>query len=278
MESPTIWCIVPFSRPQYAQDIYSRFSRQSYPNKKLVVVENGKGIGTWKRLGLEPDLLLTSGPHQSWAKNEGILQLKRMGKDEDYWTTWDDDDYYSKLYIEELATNVHKADVIGKAKSFVKLTDDRLYLISKPSENSILDKKWVVHGPTITARVGDSLLFEYLPFAEDLKFVEQMKEQGARIYVTSRYNWCYRRNANTNHTWQISDNEFKFANSGSFIDYGPIDYDIVDGKKEAEGTIIYCDKIDLRSSFTYKQTLSATGGSPDYVLDALAKQLFGEIK
>jgi glycosyltransferase involved in cell wall biosynthesis len=274
--SPTIWCIVPFSRPEYIQSIFDRFVSQTYHNKKLVVVENGNGVGTCKKHGLEPDLLLTSGKHQSWAKNEGILKLRSMGRHSDYWTTWDDDDYYGDRYLEELAANVHKGDVIGKARSFVKLTDDHLYLMSKPLENSLLDNKWVVHGPTITARVSDSLLFEHLPFAEDLKFVEQMRDQGADIYVTSKYNWCYMRNARANHTWQISDDEFKFAHSGHFYDYGRIDFDIVDGKKDVEGTVVYCDRINIHDSFTYQQTLRSTGGQPEDILEALAKQTFGE--
>jgi glycosyltransferase involved in cell wall biosynthesis len=274
--NPTIWCIVPFSRPQYAQTIFQRFAAQTYPNKKLVLVENGDGEGTCQRLNLKPDLLLTSGKHQSWAKNEGILKLRALGHTRDFWTTWDDDDYYGPRYLEELAENLHKGDVIGKSKSFIKLSDDNLYLIDTPPENVALDDKWVVHGPTITARVGESLLFEHQPFAEDLKFVDEMRLQGAKIYVTSRYNWCYRRNASSNHTWQISDDEFKYANSGSFINYGPFDEDVVNGKKEVEGEIVWCNDVNLRNSLIYKEVLKNTGGPSEQVLDALAQQVFSD--
>lgn len=275
MKDPTIWCIVPFSRPKYINSIFDAFKSQTYYKKKLIIVENGKGVGTCKANNLQPDLLLSSEPHQSWAKNEGILKLRAMGCHNDFWTTWDDDDYYGKLHVEEVANNVHKANVIGKAKSFIKLTDDKLYLIDSPPENSMVTSA-IIHGPTITAKVGESLLFEHLPFAEDLKFVEQMREQGATFYVTSRYNWCYIRNNVSEHTWQISDDEFKFANSGAFIDYGPFDKDVVNGKTTKPGTVVFCESVNLRNSFTYKEVIKHTGGTPDEVMNKIAKQLFGD--
>jgi glycosyltransferase involved in cell wall biosynthesis len=276
-KDPTIWCIVPFSRPQYTTNIFRSFANQAYQNKKLVIVENGKAEGTCKALGLEPDLLLQSDPHQSWAKNEGILHLRKLGYSNDFWTTWDDDDYYEcENYLSELAHNIYKADVIGKSKSFVKLSDGNLYLMDYPPENTLLEPgQWVVHGPTITARIGASLLFEHLPFAEDLKFVDQMREQGASVYVTSKYNWCYMRNAGANHTWIISDEEFKYANSGGFINYGPFDPDIINGKKIVPGEMVYSQGIDLRNSLTYKEVQRNTGGSPEEIMDAIARSLFG---
>lgn len=274
MPSKTIWCIVPFSRPEYAQNIFNSFAQQTYQNKKLCIVENGDGVGTCKKHSLVPDLLLSSGKHQSWAKNEGILKLRSLGYN-DFWTTWDDDDYYGPFYLDELSRNLHKGDVIGKSKSFIKLSDDNLYLMDTAPQNILLDKRWVVHGPTITARVQDSLLFEHQPFAEDLKFVDQMREQGADIYVTSKYNWCYMRGDSANHTWKISDDEFKYANSGSLIDYGPFDEDIINGKKEVEGNVIYCDRVDLRNSLIYREVLKSTGGSTEEVFQAMAKQIFG---
>jgi glycosyltransferase involved in cell wall biosynthesis len=275
VKDPTIWCIVPFSRPKYIHRIFESFKAQTYFNKKLVIVENGKGIGTCKAHNLQPDLLLSSGPHQSWAKNEGILKLRALGYGNDFWSTWDDDDYYGPKFLEELAANVHKADVIGKAKSFIKLTDGRLYLIAKPPENSLVTSA-IIHGPTITAKVGESLLFEHLPFAEDLKFVDQMREQGATFYVTSRYNWCYMRNENAEHTWQIGDDEFRFANSGSFIDYGPFDKDVVNGTIQKPGKVVYCESVNLRNSFTYKEVIKHTGGTPDEVMNGIAQKLFGD--
>jgi len=273
---PTIWCVVPFSRPKYAKAIFERFAKQTYADKRLVIVENGAGVGACKKLGLSPDLLLTSGKHQSWAKNEAILKLRALGHSGDYWSTWDDDDYYGPRYLEELAANLHKGDVIGKSRSYIKLSDDHLYLMTSPPQNDVVTQSWVIHGPTITARIGDSLLFEHLPFAEDLKFVHQMKEQGGIAYATSQYNWCYMRGPIRDHTWMISDEEFKFANSNHFIDYGAFDEDVVNGIKEVPGELVVCNSIDIRSSFTYKEVQRSTGGSSDDVLEAIAKQMFGD--
>lgn len=274
MKDQTIWCVVPSSKPQYLPTIFKNFSSQTYHNKKLVVVENGSSIGMCKKLGLQPDLLLESKPHQSWAKNEALLHLKKSNPD-DYWTTWDDDDYYGPAYLDELSKSLGKGDVVGKSNSFVKLTDDRLYWMKAPPENSVLTNKFVIHGPTITARIGDSLLFEHLPFGEDLKFVEQMRELGGTVYATSRYNWCYMRYT-SGHTWHISDDEFKFANSGFFIDCGPLNLDIVNGLVEATGDVVFCDSIDIANSFNYREVCRATGGSTEEVLSAMIQSLTGE--
>jgi glycosyltransferase involved in cell wall biosynthesis len=276
MKDPIIWCVVPSSKPRFLPDIFKNFTSQTYHNKKLVVVENGGSVGMCEKLGLRPDVLLTSKQHQSWAKNEALLYLKKNHPD-DWWTTWDDDDYYGPKYLEELSMSLTKGDVVGKSNSFVKLTDDRLYWMTKPPENSeiTLDSRFVIHGPTITARVQDSLLFEHLPFGEDLKFVEQMRELGGRVYATSKYNWCYMRYSN-NHTWQISDEEFKFTNSEFFIDCGPLNLDIVNGLVEPTGKLIICNSVDIAKTMNYKQVQAATGGSSDEIFATIISQLTGE--
>lgn len=263
----TIWCVVPFSRPRNLELVRQQFEHQTYSDKKLVIVENGDAVGACKLAGFEPDLLLSSRKHQSYAKNKALLALKEIAPD-DYWTTTDDDDYYGPRYLEELAQSLGKGDVIGKSRSFVKLSDGRLYLFDKWAENSICDS--VVHGPTITARIKDSLLFQVEDWGEDLDWVEQMQKLGAKVYATSRYNWCYFRSDNGDgHAWSVSDNEIRFTNSGKLIDYGMFDPDVVDGIKTTVGERVFCDEFDITRSAMYLKIMKETGGK-DFVKEVVA--------
>jgi glycosyltransferase involved in cell wall biosynthesis len=266
--SATIWCVVPFSRPQNLELVRRQFISQSYQNKKLVIVENGSAIGSCKRAGFEPDLLLTSRTHQSYAKNEALLALKEKHGD-DYWTTTDDDDYYGPGYLEELAQSLGKGEVIGKSRSFIRLSDGRLYLIDKWAENELGDS--IVHGPTITARIKDSLLFQVEDWGEDLDWAEEMKRLGARVYSTSRYNWCYFRSSDgEGHAWCVSDNEIRFANSGAMVDYGPFNADIVNGVTHPSGEVVYCNEFDIEGSAMYLKIMKETGGD-EFTKDIVAR-------
>jgi GT2 family glycosyltransferase len=42
---PTLNVIVPFSRPQNIVNVLNNFHRQTYYNKKLIIVENGEATG-----------------------------------------------------------------------------------------------------------------------------------------------------------------------------------------------------------------------------------------
>jgi hypothetical protein len=272
MKDPIIWCIVPFSRPQNFDWVKDHFDKQTYHKKKLVIVENGKAVGTCKKHGFSPDLLLKSKTHQSYAKNEGLIELESRGYSGDVWTTWDDDDYYGPHYLEELAANAHKAEVIGKANSFMRMTDGELYLLGKWAQNDYVN---LIHGPTVTGRVGQSLLFEVIEWGEDLLWTRRMRELGAKVWATSRYNWCYFRYANTKHTWLISDEELKISNSGNLYNYGPFDKDIVDNikKPSSEPQVITYKDFDMSKTMTFKEIRNDTGDMVQSMLWGAARKL-----
>jgi glycosyltransferase involved in cell wall biosynthesis len=259
MKNPTIWCVVPFSRPHQLQWVVDLFKSQTYHNKKLLIVENGQAVGACKKAGIEPDVILTSRPHQSYAKNEALLYLKDNGFGDDIWTTWDDDDYYGPVYLEEIASNIHKGDIVGKTSSFMRLTDGRLYCLTKWPENAEAELPFI-HGPTVTGRVKESILFTYMDWGEDLVWVREMAGYGAKIYRTSRYHWCYFRYPNTKHTWLISDNEIMIGNSGHmFFMSGMFEPDIVNGTCDGLMEPVKVDLSNMEESPVIGQIKRETG-------------------
>lgn len=252
-----IWCIVPFSRPQNLNWVIDGFKSQTYTDKKLIIVENGPAVGACKKAGIQPDVLLTSKKHQSYAKNEALLWLKK-NHPKDWWATWDDDDYYGPQYLQELADNTSKADIIGKASSFMKLTDDRLYMLTRWNQGEA--EQPFIHGPTVTGIAGDSILFDYMDWGEDLVWVREMHRLGAKVYRTSQFHWCYFRFANTRHTWLISDDELRYSNTGQiYLASDKFDPDIVNGIVPVTSTPLNNEGFDIANSYSIRLIKEQTG-------------------
>ena len=195
---------MPFSRPSCFENVISNFTRQSFHNKKLVMIENGDAVGCCKEHGFEPDLLLTSDRHQAIAKNVGLAALREKGAE--FWTTFDDDDWYYNLYLNELVDCSDKAEMIGKHNIFVKTTNDRLWLLQDSEENDFAD---IIHGPTISAWVKDTEVdFPNTgQWGEDLAFINEMQLRGAKCWASSKWNFIFQRHKNHNHTWHTTDHQ-----------------------------------------------------------------------
>jgi hypothetical protein len=200
----TIYAIVPFSRPDMLENVKNNFTRQAFCDKKLVLVENGPGIGTCKKYNFTPDILLTSDAHQSHAKNTAINELNKRGGG--FWTTFDDDDWYGKKYISELHENRNKAAIIGKYEIFVQMSDGELNLFLGAFENAFTE---YVHGPTISAMAENSIEFSSAnEWGEDGQWVYDMRQLGAHLYSTSRWNFVVQRTPHP-HTWEATDDQIR---------------------------------------------------------------------
>jgi len=133
MKMEVIYLIVPFSKPKFLKNVIENFNQQTYKNKKLIIVENGDGIGTCKDSGFKPDVLLKSDPHQSYARNEAVNWIKSNGGG--MCANFDDDDYYGPEYISEIMNNRNKADIIGKYNFYLRNTANRLVLFEGVASN-----------------------------------------------------------------------------------------------------------------------------------------------
>lgn len=232
-----IWCVVPFSRPEFLQNVIDNFKRQSYQKKKLLIVENGNGINCCKNNDFSPDVLLSSDAHQAYAKSTALEWLKNHGKD--FWTTWDDDDYYSSDYLSELYLAANKATVIGKSSIFFKSKEDKIYLLGSAFENSNTE---FLHGPTISAWVSESVYFQNVGVAaEDTVFIMEMMNKGCKFYSTSKNYFLYKRHNRVNHTWPVSD------------------YQIIQGwlntKKDSYVNNYFCSVLDAESLLITNKSL-----------------------
>jgi hypothetical protein len=217
--------VIPFSRPNFKKNVVENIKRQNYNNKKIIIVENGKGVGCFKNTNLDC-VILTSGQHHALAKNEGINWIKKHGGG--LWVTFDDDDYYGPEYLSEIIQNRHKGNVLGKHDRFLKSEDNKLFLMYDGVENNYSQ---CVLGPTISAMAEESCEFQEVVH-DDMLFTYDMKQKGATIYATSRYNFIQCR-YNHSHMWKITANQIvqnSLDANCKVIEFDDINYDIVNSK------------------------------------------------
>jgi hypothetical protein len=259
--------IVPFSKPEFKNNTIENFKRQIYKDKKLIIIENGDGVDSFRD---SEYIILSSGKHQSLAKNEGIDWIKKNGGG--WWTVFDSDDYYGPNYLEEISQNLNKSEVIGKHDRFIKTENDKLVLTYNLCENNYSSS---IQGPTITARAEECCYFEevYDSFGkpvswDDSLFIKKMTQMGARIYSTSRYNFIQCRYKDAQHVWKITSNEIIQA----FLEYGgkairldEFDYDIVNNKKECGFIEIKKAEFILENSAWYKYNKSRNTSFSDFI-------------
>jgi hypothetical protein len=228
-----ITVIVPFSRPEYALRTLQNFQRQLHPDKRLWIVENGPAVGTWARLGLPADRVLTSAAHQSHARNTGIAELRANGGG--YWAGFDDDDWYGADYLTEVALNAVKADIVGKHQHFIAVDDYHLFLFLENLQNRFAV---ALTGGTLAAWSEDSLEFPIQKLAEDIHWCMKMRSNGARLWNTSVYNYLYRRctDSHVHASGPLSiDRMIYRGGKGHYL--GLVSHRVVSGEREPERRI-----------------------------------------
>lgn len=228
MKPSKIWLVVPFSRPKFLENVKKNISQQNFKDIKLCIVENGDAIGYCKSVGFEPDLLLTSGNHQSKAKNAGIAEI-RSKYPGSYVSIFDDDDYYGPNYLQEIYESSDKADVVGKLCIITKLANDQMVL----THDIGYYNTYVPYVQSATASYWADDAFDYnenLKSGEENFWAGQMTRSGRKIYSTSMFNFCYMRRL-SGHTYQATDEQFMDRGSRPLGDF---DLDIVNRVKKVE--------------------------------------------
>jgi hypothetical protein len=185
------------------------FRAQSHLDKRLVIVENGAAIGGCAERGIVPDLLTTSEPHVSHARNAGIHAVREQGGG--FVSMWNDDDWYGPWYVAEQVENAHRATVVGKRPHFVHLDGDGLYLFRAPRAWCAARK---LFGPTLGFHAEEVCDFPVTDQAEEYEWAQHMRQQGATLFSLSLHHFLYMRRA-VGHTWQADFDLVRASFAGS---------------------------------------------------------------
>jgi hypothetical protein len=237
-EVDTIWVIVPHSRPEHLKRLHDNFNRQRFPQKKLVVVYNGRALTEFGECAPMQGWAF-SREHPSLAKNAGIDHIKKRGGG--FFTVMDDDDWYGPGYLDELAGYARSYDALGKQRHFISLGEG----IEDPAPSLLLANRRYADiesttgftGGTISGWTDTALPFLVIP-AEDIDWCSRMRSLGMRMKGLSIYHYLYRRSyAGAQHTWAQSRERFRdkllHRDTLEFplTESGDIDIAIVTGEK-----------------------------------------------
>lgn len=194
----TICCAT--RRPTYLDNVLQNVGRQSWPNFELVLVLHGwrapadlaararsQGIDRLRVMELDPPATLGD------CLNAGVT----AGAGE-YWTKFDDDDFYDRHYLAEAAEHLAEipCDLVGKARFHVFFPAEHRGCVTTPSEYAFVP--FPRHcGATIFGRrrLFESLPFEPLDICEDQEFYRAAAERGLTLCDTGRDNYVYIRHA-----------------------------------------------------------------------------------
>lgn len=217
---PRINVVVPFSRPKNRDMVLRNFGQQTYPNKRLIIVENGPGVGTFNPQ-MVTVLRANSGPSE--AKNVAIEYLRRTG--ERFMSVFDDDDIYLPGYLAEQVPHLARHPLVGKNQHFV-IQRNGFYLLNPYSHSGLYD--WCSGG----VQTFDVMHAGYYPnqkTGEDVAFCHDMIKRGFGLYVSSPFNYVYERR-NADHTF--TEDVVKRAHDWSLVvvPLGPeIDFNVASG-------------------------------------------------
>lgn len=198
-----IYCLCPFSKPEFKDLVLHNYNQQTHPNKHLLVVENGPGLGCfYPAPGIT---VLSSGNHQSLAKNVGLAYLRSIGAE--YWAGWDCDDYYGPQYLEELEQNKSKATVIGKTMYYLRTDDGSLFLFNEERPPGHIMGVW---GATIGCWVNKSPDFPVVPTGEEEIWIRNFRLVSG-IYNTGPKNFVHLRWKSGHTTHGMTRHQFLYA-------------------------------------------------------------------
>jgi glycosyltransferase involved in cell wall biosynthesis len=214
--APLVSCIMPTrGRPRFARQAARYFLAQDYPNRELVVVEDGPPqlaamLPADPRIRLvpaaPPTRLRPSGPWAAQGASIGALRnLGVAAAAGDIIVLWDDDDWHGPTRITDQVAPIltGAADVTGLAGvPWFEPAGWRCWQVSPPTEQTLL--RCGVYGGTITFRRA---LWQHAPFpdrslAEDAEFLDRAVRGGARLQrVDGRGRYVYVRHEGN--SWQL---------------------------------------------------------------------------
>ena len=119
-EYPKASLITPTFRRDFLPRCLETFQRQTYPNKELILVYNGREVPTYEELGLESpvnEVKIANVPGEMFAG--ACLNQGHILAEGEYFFRVDDDDYYGPNYVMDMILNARSidADFFGKPMS-----------------------------------------------------------------------------------------------------------------------------------------------------------------
>ncbi len=214
-------------RPDAIHNIFENYKRQELRKKELIIIlhNNSMDKNKWREAAQGYMNVKVFQIKESKTLGE-CLNIGAKHASFDIIAKFDDDDYYGPKYLNEAlkAFRTTKADVVGKATSYVYFEKDKILTLRNTGRENCYAQH--VDGPSIIfrKRVLKKVRFRNISLGEDYWFCKDCLTNGLKIYSTSRFHHVYMRHANAKeHTWSIENEKLKEWWC-EFVAKGKIDY------------------------------------------------------
>ncbi|WP_342433767.1 glycosyltransferase family A protein [Neobacillus sp. FSL H8-0543] len=202
------------NRLENIDNVFLSYENQIWPEKELIIILNNDSMNLleWKEFSKKYSQVsiyqLSEHITLGSCLNFGVNKAKYG-----YIAKFDDDDYYSSLFLTEAMDTFEnkKADVVGKRTCYMynSLTNELRLRFPKREHKPVS----ILQGGTIMAKkeVMEKVPFPNKNVGEGLSFTTRCRAKGYRIYSTSRNNFAYIRHGDDSHTWNPSSNYFNLT-------------------------------------------------------------------
>lgn len=201
--------VVCTNRPQHINNIYNNYVAQKYKNKELIILLNNNSmeVDTYKRMFRDIDsvkiIKINETKSLGYCINYGINEASK-----EYISKFDDDDYYSPNYLNNLHNQILTTDakVYGKRSTFAYFKDNKRLSIDKPGIDNCYSEH--IRGATLTFKreISEKVPFRDISLGEDRKFCSDCMRIGYKLYATDIFDYiCIRHKDNT--TNSVMNNE-----------------------------------------------------------------------
>lgn len=190
---PLVSIIIPtYNRPEYLKEAVGSAISQTYPNKEILVVDDGSDRLPTLPAGVKLISLDHTG-YPSVVRNAGILQANG----EWHYFMDDDDKFWSRHSLSQMMLHKGEGDIIF-SDSLVAMLDKETYMTHRFTGLEALHKNFEMPGVyLVNAQYSRNVLFnEEMPAAEDYERTIRLVESGAKpVHVPQPHYW-YRHHGN----------------------------------------------------------------------------------
>ena len=232
----TFWCITGIDSDKWVDNTRDNFKRASVGlDARLVIVENGPGLGQWGKLQ-NNEYLITSNPGCANYINAGLSFVKKHCKPDDWFLKFDSDDYYGNGFMNQhLYLSNNGAKALSSSSIFVRTELDDLWFVDFDvmQGEKLINK--VLHGPTLAARMDVVVDFPEPPepWGEDALWIDKMLNNGIEFVSLSLYAFAYCRHSDRDHSFPIMGDLLRHMYSGAKVyNLGKWNEQIVNGQAQ----------------------------------------------
>ncbi|AOZ73397.1 hypothetical protein BK816_00465 [Boudabousia tangfeifanii] len=208
---PYVSIFITTNRPSSIPIMVQNVVRQEYHKFELVLLTHGFEIqedllSPLRSAGI-PYRVVSAPTSQTLGAN--LNQLVQLCEGE-ILVRMDDDDWYGPNYTRDQVNALKYSDaaIVGKAATYMYFEALNQTVLTMPNlEHRYTD---LVRGATFCAYKDtfDAYPFPELGSGEDSSVLQRVREDGAKVYSSDRFNFIVNRWADkTGHTWRVSDSD-----------------------------------------------------------------------